>query len=122
MCFSRDGWGVVADQRASVHTVAMRPSIRSTRYRRLRALLRAARRNRGVTQAEVAQALGQPQSFMSKFESGERRLDVMEFIDLCKALGVDPRVVVAKLLAVDEAPIPSPAPGEGGARGEAVGG
>lgn len=38
---------------------------------------------------ELADRLGRPQSFVSKFETGERRLDVTEYIDVCEALGLD---------------------------------
>jgi transcriptional regulator with XRE-family HTH domain len=37
---------------------------------------------------DVAKALGYPQSFVSKYESGERRLDLLELSDVCKAIGV----------------------------------
>ena len=53
-------------------------------------LLIAARRKAGLTQHEVAERLGRPQSFVAKVEGGERRLDVIEFIELTRALGVDP--------------------------------
>ena len=42
-----------------------------------------------LTQADVAQRLGKPQSFIAKYEGGERRLDVVEFLDLAKAIGFD---------------------------------
>jgi transcriptional regulator with XRE-family HTH domain len=48
----------------------------------------------GLTQAELSQRLDRPQSFVSKYERGERRLDVVEFGKVARALGVDP----AKLL------------------------
>lgn len=76
----------------------MRPSIYNERQRRLRASLRAARLSRCLTQAEVASTLGLPQSTINKYESGERRLDAIEFIDLCAALGIDPRDIVGRLL------------------------
>lgn len=47
-----------------------------------------------MTQAELAARLGKPQSFVSKIERGERRLDVIEFCQVAEALGRDP----AKLL------------------------
>lgn len=50
----------------------------STRYRRFLALLRQARLDAGLTQNQVASALGTHQSFVSKCESGERRVDVIE--------------------------------------------
>jgi ribosome-binding protein aMBF1 (putative translation factor) len=66
----------------------------SRKYARLREILAAARRDRGYTQASLAQQLRRPQSFVSKFERGERRLDVVEFLEIAAALGLDaPRVL-----------------------------
>ncbi len=48
-----------------------------------------ARRVAGLTQAEVAERLGLRQQYVSKYESGERRLDVIEFLDAAEALGLD---------------------------------
>jgi len=76
----------------------MRSSIHSSRRKQLRALLRDLRRKRHLTQVEVAEALGRLQSYVSKYESGERRLDVVEFMDLCDALKVDPREVIGRLM------------------------
>jgi len=56
---------------------------------RLQLLLRQMRTEAGLTQTEVAQRLGQPQSFVSKYESGERRLDVLELREVCAVVGVD---------------------------------
>jgi transcriptional regulator with XRE-family HTH domain len=56
---------------------------------RLRELLTEARSNGGLTQQDVASRLNRPQSFVSKYESGERRLDVVEFLDVCAALQVE---------------------------------
>ena len=50
--------------------------------------LRAAREGRGLTQAELARRLGKSQSVISKTESGQRRLDYIEVVDICDALGV----------------------------------
>jgi len=55
----------------------------------LQRLLRELRREAGLPQVEVAKRLGKPQSFVSKYESGERRLDVLELRELCRALEVD---------------------------------
>ncbi|MES1949652.1 helix-turn-helix domain-containing protein [Salinisphaera sp. S4-8] len=52
----------------------------------LKVLLKQRRLSRGITQQELARKLGKPQSFVSKYESGERRLDVEEFINVCLAL------------------------------------
>lgn len=56
----------------------MASAARSPRYRQFLERLRAARLEAGLTQEEVAQHLGRPQSFVSKCESGERRVDVVE--------------------------------------------
>ena len=56
-----------------------------------------ARREAGVTQLELSRALGKPQSFVSKYESGERRLDVIEFITICEALGIAPTKLIKRL-------------------------
>lgn len=51
-------------------------------------LLRKLRLKAAMSQSEVAQALGKPQSFVSKYETGERRLDLPEVSDVCAVLGV----------------------------------
>jgi transcriptional regulator with XRE-family HTH domain len=64
--------------------------VRSDAHQRFRELLVEARKSAGITQADLSQRLKRPQSFVSKYERGERRLDVVEFGDVAKALGVDP--------------------------------
>jgi len=49
-----------------------------------------ARKAAGLTQHQLAKRLRRPQSFVAKYEGGERRVDVMEFIEICKAIEVDP--------------------------------
>ena len=56
--------------------------------KRLLELLREKRVDAGLRQSELARRLGQPQSFVSKYESGERRLDVLELRQICQALGI----------------------------------
>jgi transcriptional regulator with XRE-family HTH domain len=53
------------------------------------ALMLDARKKAKLTQRELADILGRPQSYVSKYESGERRLDVLEFLEVAKALRVD---------------------------------
>lgn len=50
--------------------------------------LRAARKSRRVSQSALGERLGKPQSFVSKVETGERRLDLIEAVEWCRALGV----------------------------------
>jgi transcriptional regulator with XRE-family HTH domain len=52
----------------------------------LSSLLRQVRVEAGLTQAQLAELLKQPQSFVSKYESGERRLDLIEIKQICQAL------------------------------------
>ena len=59
-------------------------SVHSARYKEFLRRLKAARLDAGLTQAEAARALGRPQSFLSKCESGERRLDVIELEELAR--------------------------------------
>ena len=66
-------------------------------YTRLRDALIETRRAKNLTQVEVAGRLGKPQSFVSKYESGERRLDVIEFIEVCKALNTNPLAIMREL-------------------------
>lgn len=77
----------------------MGKSIHSAQHLKLRELLIAARRKAGLTQADVAARLGRPQSFVAKYEGGERRLDVIELIDVAKALDADPVRIVRAITA-----------------------
>lgn len=51
----------------------------------------------GMTQVQVAKKLRRPQSFVSKYESGERNLDVVEFVAVCAALSTDPAAILLRL-------------------------
>ena len=53
-----------------------------------REMLRELRQEKGLTQAQVAQRLGSPQSYVSKYETGERRLDFVETVFVCEALDI----------------------------------
>jgi transcriptional regulator with XRE-family HTH domain len=67
----------------------MPKSIHRPEYDALRRVLRRTREAAGMTQAEVSLKLDRAQSFVSKIESGVRRLDVLELRDLCALLGKD---------------------------------
>lgn len=66
----------------------MEKSIHSEDYRLFLRLLRDARERAGLTQEDLAQRLQETQSFVSKCERGERRIDVVELRHFCEALGV----------------------------------
>jgi transcriptional regulator with XRE-family HTH domain len=63
----------------------------------LRRTLIAARKEAGITQAQLAKALRRPQSFISKYERGERRLDVIEFLEVTEVIGADPIRIIKAL-------------------------
>ena len=67
------------------------------KYREFRALLVAARKAKGLTQVELGKRIGKPQNFISKVESGERRIDLVEFVFLAKALGIEPMSIIRKI-------------------------
>lgn len=64
-------------------------SLHSKRYTIFREMLATAREDCGMTQSELAIHLGKPQSFVSKYESGDRRLDFTEFAEIAAVLSVD---------------------------------
>lgn len=64
-------------------------------------LMVGARKAAGLTQHALALRLKKPQSFVAKYEGGERRLDVVEFIGIARALGADPLKLMAAFLAGD---------------------
>lgn len=75
----------------------MPKSLHTPRHRQLLDLLVNARKATGLTQAAVASALGRPQSFVAKYENGERRIDVVELIDITAALGTTPANILAQI-------------------------
>lgn len=75
----------------------MEKSIYSAQYQQLCALLRQSREDAGLTQVEVAERLDVPQSFVSKYESGERRLDVIELRHVAEAIGTTVEVIISRL-------------------------
>jgi len=77
----------------------MQKSIYTKQHQRLCDLLVQARTDADLTQVQVAKRLGRPQSFVSKYENGERRLDVVEFLAVAKALELDPAEVLDELRA-----------------------
>ncbi|MBW0152121.1 MAG: helix-turn-helix domain-containing protein [Phenylobacterium sp.] len=68
-------------------------------YRALREALAHARRSRGVTQTDLSRRLAKPQSYVSKLERGERRIDLIEVFEIAEALEVDPLALIASVHA-----------------------
>ena len=66
----------------------MKKSIRTLEQLHLQGLLKAIRHESSLTQIDVAEKLSRPQSFVSKYESGERRLDLPELKRVCQSLGI----------------------------------
>jgi transcriptional regulator with XRE-family HTH domain len=75
----------------------MPKSIHTERDKQLRELLKARRNAAGLTQTVVAKRLGKPPSYVAKYEGGDRRLDVLEFLDIAAAIGFDPHGVIRAL-------------------------
>lgn len=72
-------------------------SVYSIEYQMAIKALREARVAGHITQEELGKALGRPQSFIAKVENGERRLDIVEFVHLCRLVGIDPVSIINKL-------------------------
>ena len=79
----------------------MTKSVFSGKYERFRLLLIEARKAATLSQADLASRLSRPQSFVSKYERGERRLDLVEFLDIAGVLGLDAGEFIKRL---DESP------------------
>lgn len=80
----------------------MAKTLHSPRHRRLAELLLQQRLASGLTQAEVAKAMGRHQPFIANIENGDRRVDVVELIDLAEIIGFDVRDIVDQLRRHDE--------------------
>ncbi|WP_339687962.1 helix-turn-helix transcriptional regulator [Gimesia maris] len=78
----------------------MKKNLYTQRQSILLDLLRKTRKGAGLRQDDVAERLGRPQSFVSKYESGERRLDILELYDVCEALGLVLSDFVEKLQTI----------------------
>ena len=66
----------------------MKPTSKEIQNEKLLKLLKKIRQDKGIRQVELADRLGVPQSFVSKYESGDRRLDILELRQVCEAIGI----------------------------------
>ena len=75
----------------------MEKSVFNQDYTLFLSLLRRARKAAGLTQKQVAESLKQTQSFVSKCERGERRIDIIELLAFCQAIGIPAEEFVRQL-------------------------
>lgn len=75
----------------------MSRTLRSPLHLALMKILREARLEAGLTQAQLAEQMDRPQSFVAKIEVGERQLGVVEFVPYAEALGVGPGDLIERV-------------------------
>jgi transcriptional regulator with XRE-family HTH domain len=83
------------------HICRLVDTIRTKRHKLLVSSLVDERRRAGLRQVDLAKQLKQSQSWIARLESGDRRIDVIEFLELAKAIGFDPVRLVRLLLSVN---------------------
>ena len=76
----------------------MKKVLREQMYAAFAASLRGERKKAGLTQAKLAKKLRRPQSYVSKYERGDQRLDVVEFIEVARAIRFDPHEFLRNLI------------------------
>ena len=76
----------------------MAQSTHNSDYQLLLTVLKAARKRAGVSQVDLAERLGNTQTFVSKCERGERRIDAVELVEFAEALGVKPLGLLGEYL------------------------
>lgn len=72
-------------------------SVFTDEYQMFLQRLVSARTDARMTQQELARRIDRPQSFVSKYERRERRLDVLEFVKVCGVLGIDPCAIIREI-------------------------
>jgi transcriptional regulator with XRE-family HTH domain len=77
--------------------MGMRKTVHSKAHAAFCRVITAARQNAKMTQTELAAALRKPQSFVAKIETGERRVDVIEFLTIAAAIGQDAVKLLSQL-------------------------
>ena len=73
-------------------------SLYTDRWGQLLGILKQVRKEQGMTQVELAKILHRPQSLIAKIESGERKLDVCQFLDYVEAIGGNPTAIIQELI------------------------
>lgn len=75
----------------------MPKSVHSPRHQMIASALTAQRRAKGMTQAQVAEAMGRHQPFVANIESGERRVDLVELLDIADIIELDVEALIKEL-------------------------
>jgi transcriptional regulator with XRE-family HTH domain len=76
----------------------LRKTLRGPGHQRVIAVLARAREAAGMTQRELAAELNRPHSFVGRIEAGERRVDIIEFIEIARILRADPKRLFEQIL------------------------
>lgn len=77
----------------------MKKALYERSYATFTEFLKEERKNASLTQAALAKKLRRPQSYVSKYERGDRRLDVIEFLEVARVIGFDPHDFLRKLVS-----------------------
>lgn len=75
----------------------MRHEIYSQEHQKLREILRRERMAAGLRQSDIAKETNRSQAYISKFEKGDLRLDVVDFVRVCQSIGCDPHKVLDEI-------------------------
>ncbi|MBP9158506.1 MAG: helix-turn-helix transcriptional regulator [Sphingobium sp.] len=81
-------------------TGIMREDIYSDEHQKLRKIMRRERLAAGLRQSDLAERTGRSQAYISKFEKGDLRLDVVDFVRICDVIGCDPHRVLDEVFVV----------------------
>lgn len=77
----------------------MKPSVYSPNYDKLREWLKSCREEKGLTLRDASEEWGRHHSIVGKLEQNRRRIDIIEFVEYCRVLGVDPHEGLEILIA-----------------------
>ncbi|WP_429262453.1 helix-turn-helix domain-containing protein [Mucilaginibacter sp. 3215] len=80
----------------------MKKTLYSQKYKTLITELTQLRIDAGLRQEDLAKRLSVPQSFISKYENGERRLDLIEVIEICNCLNSSVQTIIDKIKIISE--------------------
>lgn len=75
----------------------MRSEIYSEEHKALRTALKRERKAASLHQSDIARSTNRSQAYISKFETGDLRIDVVDFILFCKVIGCDPHTIIDEI-------------------------